>query len=84
MAEHPELLVLVVLVSVAGLLAIAQRSAVPYPILLVLGGALLGLVPGMPEVELAPEAVLLGVLPPLLFYAGYLSSLRELKANAAR
>src|ERR687890_654687 len=36
----------------------------------------------MPEVELAPEAVLLGVLPPLLFYAGYLSSLRELRRNA--
>ncbi len=82
MAGHPELVVLLVLVAVAALLALSQRVRVPYPILLVIGGALLGLVPGVPEIELEPEAVLLGVLPPLLYYAGYLSSLRELRDNA--
>ena len=76
------LTILLILVVVAALLAIAQRISVPYPILLVVGGALLGLVPGVPSLELPPEAVLLGVLPPLLFYAGYLSSFRELKENA--
>lgn len=82
MAEHPEVVVLLVLAAAAALLALSERVRVPYPIMLVIGGALLGLVPGVPVIELAPEAVLLGVLPPLLFYAGYLSSLRELRTNA--
>ena len=62
-----EIVVVGLLVAVAGLSAIARRLSLPYPIVLVLGGALPGFVPGLPEVRLDPEVVLLVFLPPLLY-----------------
>ena len=53
----------------------------PYPILLVLGGLALGAVPGIPDVELEPDLVLVLFLPPLLYSAAFFSSLRDLRAN---
>ena len=55
--------------------------AVPYPILLVLGGLVIGLLPGMPDVELPPDLVLVAFLPPLLYSAAFYTSLREFRAN---
>ena len=72
---------LALIVSVATLLAIAPALRIPYPILLVLGGLAIGLVPGMPEFELDPELVFFGVLPPLLYGAAFFTSLRDLRAN---
>jgi CPA1 family monovalent cation:H+ antiporter len=46
-----ELLIAGLLVAVAGLSAIARMLSVPYPIVLVVGGAVLGFVPGLPEVR---------------------------------
>jgi monovalent cation/hydrogen antiporter len=69
------------LVAAATLLAIAPRLRIPYPILLVLGGLAIGLVPGMPELELQPELIFFGVLPPLLYGAAFFTSLRDLRAN---
>src|SRR6476620_8631241 len=72
---------LALLVLVAGLLALAPLVRVPYPILLVLGGLAIGLVPGMPTVELQPELIFFGVLPPLLYGAAFFTSLRDLRAT---
>jgi Na+/H+ antiporter len=69
------------LTAVAALLALAPALRIPYPILLVLGGLGIGVVPGMPEVELKPELVFYGVLPPLLYGAAFFTSLRDLRAN---
>ena len=69
------------LVAAATLLAIAPRLRIPYPILLVLGGLGISLIPGIPEVELEPELVFFGVLPPLLYGAAFFTSLRDLRAN---
>jgi CPA1 family monovalent cation:H+ antiporter len=69
------------LVAAATLLAAAQFVRVPYPILLVLGGLALGFVPGVPHVELPPDLVLIGILPPLLYGAAFFTSLRDLRAN---
>jgi CPA1 family monovalent cation:H+ antiporter len=79
--EHLELFVLGLLIAVAALSALARVLSVPYPILLVVGGALLGFVPGAPEVELPPELVLALFLPPLLYSAAFFSSLRDLRAD---
>ncbi len=78
---HNELVLLGLLVAVAGLLALAPRLRVPYPILLVLGGLVLGMVPGVPTLELPPELVLVAILPPLLYSAAFFTSLRDLRAN---
>ena len=70
------------ILAVATMLVVAPALRIPYPILLVLGGLAIGVVPGMPEVELEPELVFFGVLPPLLYSAAFFTSLRELRANA--
>ncbi len=75
------LVALLLLTSVAAMLALAPALRIPYPILLVLGGLGISLVPGMPEVELEPELVFFGVLPPLLYGAAFFTSLRDLRAN---
>jgi Na+/H+ antiporter len=78
---HALELVLALLVPVTGLAVLARRWGVPYPILLVLGGLVLGLVPGLPRVELDPDAVLLLFLPPLLYVAAFFTSIRDFHAN---
>jgi NhaP-type Na+/H+ or K+/H+ antiporter len=50
-------IILGLLVAVAALATLAVRLRIPYPILLVLGGSLLGFVPKLPRVDLDPEGV---------------------------
>jgi hypothetical protein len=71
---HAEILIAGLLVAVAGLSGIARFLSVPYPIALDVGGALFGFVPGLPEVRLDPEVVLVVFLPPLLRHTGRCSS----------
>ena len=63
------------------LLAVSQFVRIPYPIVLVLGGLALSFIPGVPQIQLRPEIVLVAVLPPLLYGTAYFTSLRELRAN---
>jgi monovalent cation/hydrogen antiporter len=81
MTGHLELWVLGLLGAVAGLVMLSNRLGMPYPVFLVLGGLVLGLVPIVPEIGLPPDLVLLIFLPPLLYSAAFLSSPRDLKAN---
>jgi CPA1 family monovalent cation:H+ antiporter len=67
-----------VLVVVA---VLARRLRIAPSILLVIAGIILALIPGLPNVELAPEVVLLVVLPPLIYSAGVAMSWREFKFN---
>jgi NhaP-type Na+/H+ or K+/H+ antiporter len=68
-------------VAVAGLSALARRLSLPYPIGLVLGGALLGFVPGLPEVRLDPEVVLLVFLPPLLYGSSIFANVNNFRGD---
>ena len=76
-----ELLIAGLLVAVAGLSALARRLAIPYPMVLVVGGALFGFVPGLPEVKLNPNVVLVVFLPPLLYGAAFFANLNDIRAN---
>ena len=69
------------LLAVAVLALVARRLTIPYPILFVIGGLLLGLIPKLPKVRLDPELVFLFVLPPLLFPAALFTSWRDFRAN---
>jgi monovalent cation/hydrogen antiporter len=80
--EHLELIIFGLPVAVAGLAVVARALDVPYPIFLVLGGLALGFVPGVPEIDLPPDLVLVIFLPPLLYGAAFFTSLRDLRANA--
>jgi CPA1 family monovalent cation:H+ antiporter len=72
------LLLLAVLVVVA---VAARRLNTAPSILLVIAGVGLALTPGLPRIELAPELVLLGILPPLIYSAGVAMSWREFRFN---
>src|SRR4051812_13942772 len=73
--------VLILLVAVASLALLARRIEVPLPILLVLGGLLLGLIPGFPRLRLNPELVFFLFLPPLLYPAALFTPWRDFRAN---
>ncbi|HEU5190654.1 MAG TPA: Na+/H+ antiporter [Methylomirabilota bacterium] len=77
---HLELIVLL-LVAVLVLMTLARRVMIPYPILLVLGGLALSLVPNVPVVRLDPDLVFLVFLPPVLWAAAYFTSLRDFRGN---
>jgi Na+/H+ antiporter len=81
-SAHDSLLLLALLAAGAGLLSLAPRLRIPYPILLVLGGLVLGFVPGIPHVTLNPRIVLVAILPPLLYGSAFFVSLRDLRTNA--
>jgi CPA1 family monovalent cation:H+ antiporter len=74
-------LVLGLLVATVVFASLATRLQVPYAILLVLGGALLGFLPGLPEVDLNPELILFLFLPPLVYSSAWQTSWREFRAN---
>src|SRR5256886_17687457 len=73
--------VLGLLSAVAGLALISRKIPIPFPILLVIGGLLLGFIPGLPRVQLDPDLVFLFFLPPLLYPAALFTSWRDFKAN---
>ena len=72
---------LLLLAVTAGVEALATRLAVPPSILLVIIGVVLALIPGLPAVNMAPELVLLIVLPLLIYSAGVAMSWKEFRVN---
>ena len=78
---HGAHLILALLIAVAALVTIARKVGIAYPIFLVIGGLLLGLVPGVPRIEFEPDLIFLIVLPPLLYIAAFYTPLRSLHAN---
>ncbi len=79
LSAHDALVLLALLAIVTGALVCAFVLRVPYPILLVLTGIVLALIPGLPHPELNPKIVLFGILPPLLYSTAYYTSVRELR-----
>jgi len=69
------------MLAVVALALVARRLQIPYPILFVIGGLLLGLIPGLPQLKLDPELVFVFFLPPLLFPAAMFTSWRDFRAN---
>src|SRR5215469_710978 len=75
---HTLLLLLGVMTVVA---IIARRLNTAPSILLVIAGIGLALTPGIPTIELDPQFVLLGILPPLVYSAAVAMSWREFRFN---
>src|SRR5258707_279225 len=74
-------LILICLVVVALLAIVARRTRIPHPILLTIGGVILALIPGLPEIHLEPELVFNLFLPPLLYPAAVYTSWRDFRTN---
>jgi Na+/H+ antiporter len=69
------------LLAVAVLALLARKLHIPYPILFVVGGLLLGWIPGHPPIHLNPHLVFFLFLPPLLFPAALFTSWRDFRLN---
>lgn len=75
------ILIVALLAVVAAIALIAEKLKVPYPILLVLGGLGISFVPNLPRVSIEPKLVFFVFLPPLLYWAGVLTSFRDFRKN---
>ncbi len=73
--------VVALLVAVVMLASVATRLRVPYPILLVVGGLVLGFVPGLPRITLDPALVLFLFLPPLIYSSAWFTPWRDFRAD---
>jgi monovalent cation/hydrogen antiporter len=70
------------LIAAIPLVGLARRWQIPYPIVLVLGGLVLGFVPLLPPIVLNPDLVLLIFLPPLLFWESVTAPTDEMRSQA--
>jgi monovalent cation/hydrogen antiporter len=79
--QSVEIIFLLLMLFVAGFTALARKLQTPYPIVLVIAGLLLSLIPGIPRFALNPDVAFLIVLPPLLFAGAWLTSWRDFVYN---
>ncbi len=70
-----------VLLLVAALDIAARRIHLPYPVLMVLCGLGVSLIPGLPRVDFDPALALVIFLPPLLYPVAYFTSWRDFIFN---
>ncbi len=69
------------LVATLAFAYVAKRFMLPYPIVFVIGGVAIALIPGMPPIEVDPQWIFLIVLPPLLWSGGWSTDWREFRRN---
>jgi len=73
-------LIVILLFGIAFLGVLSNKFKFPFPIILVLSGLAISLIPGLPVVELNPEVVFLLFLPPLLYSAAWNTSWHDFKS----
>ena len=72
-------IIIFIMVILIGLSAVADKIKLPYPILLVGVGLLIGITPKLPILEINPEIIFLIFLPPLLYDAAFKTSWHDFK-----
>ena len=73
--------VLGLLAAMSALMVLARRLSIAYPIVLVIGGLVISVLPGLPRVELEPDITFLLFLPPIITSAGFYTPIRDFRAN---
>jgi CPA1 family monovalent cation:H+ antiporter len=73
--------IVALLIMSVPLVALARRINVGYPILLVLGGLVLGFILRAPHPEIQPNLILLVFLPPLLYWQAVTAPTVAMRAN---
>lgn len=69
---------LALMAAIILLIMVAKKIKIAYPVLLVVAGLLISLIPGIPLVPIDPELIFIIFLPPLLFDAAWSISWKEL------
>jgi Na+/H+ antiporter len=77
-------ILIALLVTAIPLVAAARRANISYPIVLVVGGLVLGFVPGLPKIQLDPNVVLLIFLPPLLYWESVTAPTEVMAENVSQ
>ena len=77
MLHNQILLLLALLSAILGLHILSAKIRVSYPILLVIGGVAISVIPGVPPIALNPDWVFVIFLPPLLYEAAWYTSWRD-------
>jgi CPA1 family monovalent cation:H+ antiporter len=77
MLQEQILLVVSLLFGIAMLTMLSEKLKISYPILLVISGLLISLIPGIPAISLHPDLVFLIFLPPLLYAAAWNTSWKD-------
>ncbi len=72
---------ILLLIVISAVAVVARRLKIPPAILLVITGVVLALVPGLPTLQLAPDFVLVLVLPPVIYSSAFAMSWREFRFN---
>jgi Na+/H+ antiporter len=76
-----ELLFLLLLLFIVAFGLFARKIGTPYPIVMIIGGLMLGFVPGIPRFTLDPDLIFLVVLPPLVYASAWTTSWRDFRFN---
>ncbi len=74
-------IVIFIMVILISLTAIANKRKLPYPVLLVVAGLVIGFIPQLPELALDPDIIFVIILPPLLYDAASKTSWHEFKTS---
>lgn len=74
-------IVVFLLAILISLTAIANKRKLPFPVILVFAGLIIGFVPGLPNLALDPDVVFVIMLPPLLYDAALKTSWLEFKTS---
>ncbi len=77
MVVEISILCLSLVLSILMLVMVSQKLKVAYPMVLVIGGLVVSLIPGLPRVTANPELIFIIFLPPLLFEASWLTSWKD-------
>ncbi len=73
--------VIFIMAILIGITAIANKRKLPFPVLLVFAGLLIGFIPQLPSLALDPNVIFLIILPPLLYDAASKTSWLEFKTS---
>lgn len=78
MIEESVIFFIVLTLAICGLMMLSNKLKVAYPILLVLAGLGISVIPGMPAMKLSPDLIMLIFLPPILYEAAVNNSWKEI------
>ena len=68
---------IVLILIILGMVMLARKLQIAYPVVLVIGGLALSLIPGIPVIEINPELIFIIFLPPLLYEAAWQTSWKD-------
>lgn len=74
-------IILLLLFGITFLSIVSKRYKFPFPIVLIISGIAISLIPGLPLISIDPEIIFIIFLPPLLYAAAWNTSWHSFKAS---